>query len=129
MASRTIAHHRPLTVLQVSLTVAGSGGSCITSIAVACLHCSWTWGLSRCLCEQEYAIRKQELIDVERHLLRTFGFVLHVDHPHKFVLNYLNIFLKADQTLKQEAWSLANDRCNPVAVAVRSLTSSKPTGM
>lgn len=59
---------------------------------------------------QEYAVRKQELIDVERHLLRTFGFILHVDHPHKFVLNYLNILLKADQSLKQEAWNLANDR-------------------
>lgn len=65
---------------------------------------------------QEYATRKQELIDVERHLLRTFGFVLHVDHPHKFVLNYLNIFLKADQNLKQEAWNLANDRCLPTRV-------------
>lgn len=52
---------------------------------------------------------KKELVHVERHLLRTFGFVLHVDHPHKFVLNYLNI-LKAGAALKQEAWNLANDR-------------------
>ena len=58
---------------------------------------------------QEYATFKQELINVERCLLRTFGFVLHVDHPHKFVLNYCNL-LKVDTVFKQEAWNLANDR-------------------
>ena len=46
---------------------------------------------------------------MERCLLRTFGFVLHVDHPHKFVLNYCNL-LKVDTAFKQEAWNLANDR-------------------
>ena len=61
---------------------------------------------------QEYETRKQELINVERHLLRTFGFILHVDHPHKFVLNYLNI-LEAGAALKQEAWNLSNDRRAP----------------
>lgn len=59
---------------------------------------------------QEYVMFKKELLHVERIMLRTFGFVLHVDHPHKFVLNYLNI-LKAGPELKQEAWNLANDRC------------------
>ena len=58
---------------------------------------------------QEYRNFKKELVDVERHLLREFGFILHVDHPHKFVLNYLNL-LKAGPELKQEAWNLCNDR-------------------
>ena len=61
---------------------------------------------------QEYANFKKELVDVERHLLREFGFILHVDHPHKFVLNYLNL-LKAGPELKQEAWNLCNDRSSP----------------
>ncbi len=58
---------------------------------------------------QEYATFKSELIEVERRLLRQFGFILHVDHPHKFVLDYSRI-LKAGTNLKQEAWNLANDR-------------------
>ena len=58
---------------------------------------------------QEYMQRKLELVKVERHLLRTFGFVLHVDHPHKVILHYLNL-LKVNQAMKQESWNLANDR-------------------
>lgn len=58
---------------------------------------------------QEYAIFKKELIDVERCLLRTLGFIMHVDHPHKFVLDYSRI-LDANPRLRQEAWNLANDR-------------------
>ena len=58
---------------------------------------------------QEYDKYKQELINVERNLLRTFGFILHVDHPHKFVLNYL-MLLDTSEELLQEAWNIANDR-------------------
>lgn len=54
-------------------------------------------------------MRRQEMVKVERHLLRTFGFILHVDHPHKAMLNYLNL-LETSSAMKQEAWALANDR-------------------
>ena len=79
---------------------------------------------------QEYETRKQELINVERHLLRTFGFILHVDHPHKFVLNYLNI-LEAGAALKQEAWNLSNDRRAPANSTNRLLSrlSSPPSNL
>jgi hypothetical protein len=41
------------------------------------------------------------------------GFICHVEHPHKFILLYLQN-LDASRELMQEAWSLANDRyvCN-----------------
>lgn len=37
------------------------------------------------------------------------GFVCHVEHPHKFISNYL-MTLGTPQELRQEAWNLANDR-------------------
>eukprot|EP01018_Ginkgo_biloba_P026104 Gb_04195 [translate_table: standard] len=36
------------------------------------------------------------------------GFICHVEHPHKFILNYL-AQLEAPPELRQEAWNLAND--------------------
>ena len=56
---------------------------------------------------QEYARRKAELVELERAMLREFGFVVHVEHPHKFVLNYLQILEQPG--LMQTAWSVAND--------------------
>ena len=37
------------------------------------------------------------------------GFVCHVEHPHKFISNYL-ASLKTPPELRLEAWNLANDR-------------------
>ena len=55
---------------------------------------------------------KQRMFTVESHMLRAFGFVGHVEHPHKFVLSLL-IMMEQGPQLQQEAWSLANDRCAP----------------
>ncbi len=41
-------------------------------------------------------------------MLRAFGFIVHVEHPHKLVLNHLHVM--GANALHQEAWSLANDR-------------------
>jgi hypothetical protein len=46
-------------------------------------------------------------------MLRAFGFITHVHHPHKQMLNYCQV-IRADQAhhaLMQEAWSIVNDRC------------------
>ncbi len=58
---------------------------------------------------QDYENHKAELIRTERMMLRMFGFIVHVEHPHKLVLNHLHI-LGGGAALMQEAWSLANDR-------------------
>lgn len=45
-------------------------------------------------------------------MLRAFGFITHVHHPHKQMLNYCQV-IRADQAhhaLMQEAWSIVNDR-------------------
>ena len=42
---------------------------------------------------QRYDMLKQEAVQTERHMLRAFGFVVHVEHPHRFILNYCQMVL------------------------------------
>ncbi|CAA6654199.1 unnamed protein product [Spirodela intermedia] len=57
---------------------------------------------------KKYTELKNDLIRTERHLLKEMGFICHVEHPHKFISNYLAT-LGAPLELRQEAWNLAND--------------------
>jgi hypothetical protein len=59
--------------------------------------------------EQKYVNLKMELSRTERHILKEMGFICHVEHPHKFISNYLAT-LETPPELRQEAWNLANDR-------------------
>ena len=58
---------------------------------------------------QKYSDLKMELSRAERHILKEMGFICHVEHPHKFISNYLAT-LETPPELRQEAWNLANDR-------------------
>ncbi|KAF9676719.1 hypothetical protein SADUNF_Sadunf08G0032200 [Salix dunnii] len=62
---------------------------------------------------KKFAELKIELSKTERHILKEMGFVCHVEHPHKFISNYLMTLgtptLGTPQELRQEAWNLAND--------------------
>ncbi|GAA0148675.1 hypothetical protein Leryth_011436 [Lithospermum erythrorhizon] len=58
--------------------------------------------------DKKYIELKADLIRTERHLLKEMGFICHVEHPHKFISNYLAT-LEAPVKLRQEAWNLAND--------------------
>ena len=60
---------------------------------------------------QRFEHLKQDVFRVEKSMLRAFGFVTHVEHPHKFVLSLLQILEVS--SLLQEAWNLTNDRCMP----------------
>ncbi|KAF9612877.1 hypothetical protein IFM89_004293 [Coptis chinensis] len=55
-----------------------------------------------------YKNLKVDLIEKERHLLKEMGFICHVEHPHKFISNYIAT-LETPPDLRQEAWNLAND--------------------
>ncbi|GFY94833.1 arginine-rich cyclin 1 [Actinidia rufa] len=57
---------------------------------------------------KKYAELKMDLNKTERHLLKEMGFICHVEHPHKFISNYLAA-LETPRELTQEAWNLAND--------------------
>ena len=41
-------------------------------------------------------------------MLREFGFCIHAEHPHKFVLNYLRM-MGQDSAMMNAAWKIAND--------------------
>ncbi|KAL2942264.1 Cyclin-L1-1 [Bienertia sinuspersici] len=56
----------------------------------------------------KYSELKMDLIRTERHLLKEMGFICHVEHPHKFISNYLAT-LETPVELRQDAWNLAND--------------------
>ncbi|KAL0700041.1 hypothetical protein Bca4012_056163 [Brassica carinata] len=60
------------------------------------------------LFSKKYSELKVELSRTERHILKEMGFVCHVEHPHKFISNYLAT-LETPPELRQEAWNLAND--------------------
>ncbi|XP_041001537.1 cyclin-L1-1 isoform X1 [Juglans microcarpa x Juglans regia] len=57
---------------------------------------------------QKYHVLKTDLSRTERHILKEMGFICHVEHPHKFISNYLAT-LETPPELRQEAWNLAND--------------------
>lgn len=40
---------------------------------------------------QKYEEVKAEVVRAERHLLRSFGFIVHVEQPHRFVLSYAHV--------------------------------------
>ncbi|KAL5701481.1 Cyclin-L1-1 [Ranunculus cassubicifolius] len=60
------------------------------------------------LFSKKYTELKMDLNRTERHLLKEMGFICHVEHPHKFISNYLAT-LETPPELRQEAWNLAND--------------------
>lgn len=60
------------------------------------------------LAMQEYNQMKERVFAYERVLLKTFGFIIHADHPHKFVMSYVHL-LEGDSALAQTSWSILND--------------------
>lgn len=61
---------------------------------------------------QEFVAAKDTIIRYERELLRNFGFIVHAEHPHNFVINYARL-LGGDNDFIQLAWNILNDRQVP----------------
>lgn len=78
---------------------------------------------------QEYEEFRRSLIRYELEMLKAFGFITNVEHPHKLMLNYIQILnlppaaamiadegadnggaTNALQDFVQYAWNVANDR-------------------
>lgn len=51
---------------------------------------------------------KERVITYERILLKTFGFIIHCVHPHKFVNSFVHSLEGSDE-LQQLAWNMLND--------------------
>uniref|UniRef100_A0A3P8NLT6 Cyclin-L1 n=1 Tax=Astatotilapia calliptera TaxID=8154 RepID=A0A3P8NLT6_ASTCA len=60
--------------------------------------------------DQNYINTKNQVIKAERRVLKELGFCVHVKHPHKIVVLYLQVLeCEKNQTLVQTAWNYMND--------------------
>ncbi|XP_051556056.1 cyclin-L1-like isoform X1 [Myxocyprinus asiaticus] len=60
--------------------------------------------------DQNYINTKNQVIKAERRVLKELGFCVHVKHPHKIVVMYLQVLeCEKNQILVQTAWNYMND--------------------
>jgi len=57
---------------------------------------------------KRYTKWKNTMMKLELIILCDLGYMMKVDHPHKFILNYINV-LEAGEKVAQKAWSYLND--------------------
>jgi hypothetical protein len=59
---------------------------------------------------QQYTMWKNELLMVERYILKELGFSLYniMDHPHKYILYFIKV-LNGSEVLANTAWGYLND--------------------
>ncbi|KAG8505511.1 Cyclin-L2 [Galemys pyrenaicus] len=62
------------------------------------------------LLDQDYINLKNQIIKAERRVLKELGFCVHVKHPHKIIVMYLQVLeCERNQHLVQTAWNYMND--------------------
>lgn len=62
------------------------------------------------LIDQQYITLKTQVIKAERRVLKELGFCVHVKHPHKLIVMYLQVLgFEKNQTVMQMAWNFMND--------------------
>jgi len=60
--------------------------------------------------DQNYIALKTQVIKAERRVLKELGFCVHVKHPHKIIVLYLQVLgFEKHQNLMQLAWNYMND--------------------
>lgn len=60
--------------------------------------------------DQSYIALKTQVIKAERRVLKELGFCVHVKHPHKLIVMYLQVLgYEKNQKLMQCAWNYMND--------------------
>lgn len=73
-----------------------------------------------------YSALKMQVIKAERRVLKELGFCVHVKHPHKLIVMYLQVIgYEENKRLMQMAWNFMNDslrtdvfvRYNPESIA------------
>lgn len=78
------------------------------------------------LLDATYIVLKTQVIKAERRVLKELGFCVHVKHPHKLIVMYLQVLgYEKNQELMQMAWNYMNDslrtdvfvRYNPESIA------------
>ncbi|XP_073705766.1 cyclin-L1 isoform X4 [Garra rufa] len=60
--------------------------------------------------DQNYINTKNQVIKAERRVLKELGFCVHIKHPHKIIVMYLQVLeCEKNQMLVQTAWNYMND--------------------
>lgn len=60
--------------------------------------------------DQNYVQKKTQVIKAERRVLKELGFCVHVKHPHKLIVMYLQALgFQKHQALMQMSWNSMND--------------------
>ncbi|XP_064611919.1 cyclin-L1-like [Liolophura sinensis] len=60
--------------------------------------------------DQHYINLKNQVIKAERRVLKELGFCVHVQHPHKIIVMYLQVLeCERNRKLVQTAWNYMND--------------------
>ncbi|KAK9506158.1 hypothetical protein O3M35_008143 [Rhynocoris fuscipes] len=76
--------------------------------------------------DQHYITLKTQVIKAERRVLKELGFCVHVKHPHKLIVMYLQVLgFEKNKHFMQLSWNYMNDalrsdvfmRCDPESVA------------
>ncbi|XP_077313749.1 cyclin-L2 isoform X1 [Lithobates pipiens] len=76
--------------------------------------------------DQDYVNLKNQIIKAERRILKELGFCVHVKHPHKIIVMYLQVLeSERNKHLVQTSWNYMNDslrtdvfvRFNPETIA------------
>lgn len=76
--------------------------------------------------DASYISLKAQVIKAERRVLKELGFCVHIKHPHKLIVMYLQVLgMEQNQRLMQMAWNFMNDslrtdvfvRYNPESIA------------
>ncbi|KAM3920873.1 cyclin-L2 isoform 1-T1 [Leptodactylus fuscus] len=60
--------------------------------------------------DQDYVNMKNQIIKAERRVLKELGFCVHVKHPHKIIVMYLQVLeCERNKHLVQTSWNYMND--------------------
>ncbi|XP_065133156.1 cyclin-L1 isoform X3 [Paramisgurnus dabryanus] len=63
--------------------------------------------------DQNYINTKNQVIKAERRVLKELGFCVHVKHPHKIIVMYLQVLeCEKNQMLVQTAWVAHGGKCH-----------------
>ncbi|XP_046973297.1 cyclin-L1 [Vanessa cardui] len=66
--------------------------------------------ISPLIVDQNYIELKNQVIKAERRILKELGFCVHVKHPHKLIVVYLQLLqYEKNKQLMQMAWNYMND--------------------
>ncbi|KAL3270494.1 hypothetical protein HHI36_021034 [Cryptolaemus montrouzieri] len=79
----------------------------------------WIWDMVKCegrrpiqpvILDQSYIHLKNLVIKAERRVLKELGFCVHIKHPHKLIVMYLQVLgYEKNQNLMQFSWNYMND--------------------